>query len=133
VLFRSMDVEVVNWRAIMGAPGITAEQRKSLTDTFEKMVQSKEWAEVLKSRGWDDYFLAGEPFAAFLKEEQSRVGEVLQSVGLVKSCSGMLGSSRRELPRLGCLVSVHGRGECRLSRKSDKERSQRFPRSRVSH
>ena len=69
----------------MGAPGIGAEQRKTLTETFEKMAKSKEWAEVLKSRGWDDYFLAGEPFTAFLKEEQGRVGEVLRSVGLVKS------------------------------------------------
>jgi putative tricarboxylic transport membrane protein len=82
---QGMDVEVVNWRAIMGAPGITAEQRKSLTDTFEKMVKSKEWAELIKARGWEDFYLAGEPFTAFLKEEQARVGEVLRSVGLVKS------------------------------------------------
>ena len=40
--------------------------------------------EVLKARGWDDYYLAGEPFAAFIKEEQARVGEVLRSIGLVK-------------------------------------------------
>ncbi len=82
---QGMDVEVVNWRAIMGAPGITAEQKKALTDTMEKMVKSKEWAELLKSRGWDDYYLAGDAFTAFLKEEQGRVGEVLRSVGLVKS------------------------------------------------
>jgi putative tricarboxylic transport membrane protein len=82
---QGMDVEVVNWRAIMGAPGITAEQKKALTDTMEKMVKSKEWAELLKSRGWDDYYLAGDAFTTFLKEEQGRVGEVLRSVGLVKS------------------------------------------------
>jgi len=81
---QGMDVEVVNWRAIMGAPGITAEQRKTLTDTFEKMVKSKEWAELLKARGWDDYYLSGDPFTSFLKEEQVRVAEVLRSVGLVK-------------------------------------------------
>ena len=81
---QGMDVEVVNWRAIMGAPGITAEQRKLLTDTFEKMVKSKEWAELLKARGWDDYYLSGDPFTTFLKEEQVRVAEVLRSVGLVK-------------------------------------------------
>ena len=81
---QGMDVEVVNWRAIMGAPGITADQRKGLTDTFEKMVKSKEWAELLKARGWDDYYLSGEPFTTFLKEEQVRVAEVLRSVGLVK-------------------------------------------------
>lgn len=80
-----MDVEVVNWRAIMAGPGITADQRKALTDTMHKLVKSKEWTETLKQKGWDDYYLAGEPFGAFLKDEQARVGEVLKSVGLVKS------------------------------------------------
>lgn len=82
---QGMDVEVVNWRAVMGAPGITAEQRRALADMFEKMSKSKEWADVLKARGWENYHLSGEPFAAFLKEEQARVGEILRSVGLVKS------------------------------------------------
>ena len=82
---QGIDVEVVNWRAIMAGPGITAEQRNALTDTIQKLVKSKEWTETLKQKGWDDYYLAGEPFGAFLKEEQARVGEVLRSVGLVKS------------------------------------------------
>ncbi|WP_201862831.1 Bug family tripartite tricarboxylate transporter substrate binding protein [Microvirga soli] len=82
---QGLDVEVVNWRAIVAGPGITAEQKKSLTDTVEKVVKSKEWAEILKQRGWEDFYLAGEPFTAFLKEEQVRVGDVLKSVGLVKS------------------------------------------------
>jgi putative tricarboxylic transport membrane protein len=82
---QGMDVEVVNWRAIMGAPGITADERKALTDMIEKMTKAKEWAEILKQRGWEDFYLAGEPFTAFLKEDQNRVGEVLRSVGLVKS------------------------------------------------
>ncbi|MET0741930.1 MAG: tripartite tricarboxylate transporter substrate binding protein [Microvirga sp.] len=82
---QGMDVEVVNWRAVMAAPGITADQRKALSDTIEKVVTSKEWAEVLKARGWEDYYLPGEPFKTFLKDEQTRVGDVLKSVGLVKS------------------------------------------------
>ena len=50
------------------------------------MSKSKDWTEVLKTRGWDDDVLADEPFTAFLKEEeQGWVGEVLRSVGLVKS------------------------------------------------
>ena len=81
---QGLDVEVVNWRAVMAAPGITPEQRKALSDTIEKMARSKEWAELLKARGWDDYYLSGEAFQAFLKDEQVRVGEVLKSVGLVK-------------------------------------------------
>lgn len=82
---QGMDVEVVNWRAIMAGPGITAEQRKALTDTVEKVVKSKEWAEILKQRGWEDFYLAGAPFETFLEEEQVRVGDVLRSIGLVKS------------------------------------------------
>jgi putative tricarboxylic transport membrane protein len=82
---QGMDVEVVNWRAIMGAPGITADERKALTDMIEKLTKAKEWAEILKQRGWENFYLAGKPFTAFLKEEQNRVGEVLRSVGLVKS------------------------------------------------
>nr|WP_255726571.1 tripartite tricarboxylate transporter substrate binding protein [Microvirga sp. ACRRW] len=82
---QGMDVEVVNWRAIMAPPGITADQKKAITDIMDKLVKSKEWAEILKQRGWEDFYLAGDPFTAFLKEEQVRVGDVLRSVGLVKS------------------------------------------------
>ena len=82
---QGMDVEMVNWRAVVAGPGLTPEQRAALTDTIERMAKSKEWADVLKARGWEDYYLGGEPFAAFLKEEQVRVGDVLRSVGLVKS------------------------------------------------
>jgi putative tricarboxylic transport membrane protein len=39
---QGMDVEVVNWRAIMAGPGITDEQRKTLSDTVEKLAKSKE-------------------------------------------------------------------------------------------
>jgi putative tricarboxylic transport membrane protein len=52
---------------------------------IDKLVKSKEWAEILKQRGWEDFYLAGAPFEAFLKEEQARVGDVLKSIGLVKS------------------------------------------------
>lgn len=82
---QGVNVEIVNWRAIMGAPGISADQRKALTDVIEAAVKSPEWQETLKQRGWDDYYLAGDAFASFLKEEQNRVGEILRSIGLMKS------------------------------------------------
>ena len=82
---QGMDVELMNWRSVVAAPGITPEQRKTLADAVEKTVKSKEWAELLKARGWEDYYLPGDQFAAFLKTEQARVGDVLKSIGLVKS------------------------------------------------
>src|SRR5262245_38737179 len=80
---QGLDAEVVNWRAIMAGPAISPDQRTALSGLIEKMIRSKEWAELLKARGWDDYHLAGEPFRAFLKEEETRLAEVLKSVGLV--------------------------------------------------
>jgi putative tricarboxylic transport membrane protein len=82
---QGIDLEITNWRSVVAAPGITPEQRKALTDTIDKMAKSKEWQEILKQKGWDDAYLSGNAFAAFLKEEQARVAEVLKSVGLVKS------------------------------------------------
>jgi putative tricarboxylic transport membrane protein len=82
---QGMDVEVVNWRSVVAPPGITAEQRKALAAVVEKTVKSKEWAELIKAKGWDDYYLPGDQFAAFLKTEQARVGDVLRTIGLVKS------------------------------------------------
>jgi putative tricarboxylic transport membrane protein len=38
---QGMDVELVNWRSVVAPPGITPEQRKTLSDTVEKTVKSK--------------------------------------------------------------------------------------------
>ena len=48
-------------------------------------MKSPAWAEVLKQKGWDSAYLSGDAFAAFLKQENARVTEVLKSIGLVKS------------------------------------------------
>jgi putative tricarboxylic transport membrane protein len=82
---QGMDLEITNWRSVVAPPGISPEQRQALIGLMDKMVKSKEWTEILKQKGWDDAFLSGDQFAAFLKQEQARVSEVLKSVGLVKS------------------------------------------------
>ncbi len=82
---QGIDLVITNWRSVVAPPGITAEQKKALTDLITKMVASAAWKDVLKQKGWDDAFLPGEPFEKFLKDEQVRVNNVLKSVGLVKS------------------------------------------------
>lgn len=81
---QGVDVELVNWRGIVGAPGITADQRKALASAVDKTVKSPEWAKVLQTRGWEDAYLPGDQFAAFMKADQVRIKEVLSSIGLVK-------------------------------------------------
>ena len=69
---------------MVAPPGITEAQKKALADVVEKMVRSESWKTILKQKGWDDAYLAGDEFTAFLKQEQTRVAGVLKSVGLVK-------------------------------------------------
>jgi putative tricarboxylic transport membrane protein len=81
---QGVNLELINWRSVVAAPGITPEQKKALSDTIDKMAKSKEWQDVLKQRGWDDAYLPEPAFGDFLKSEQTRVEGVLKSVGLVK-------------------------------------------------
>jgi putative tricarboxylic transport membrane protein len=81
---QGVDLVLTNWRSVMAAPGITAEQKRALSEAIDKMAKSATWKDILKQKGWDDAYLAGDAFTAFLKQEQIRVNEVLKSVGLVK-------------------------------------------------
>jgi putative tricarboxylic transport membrane protein len=81
---QGIDLVIVNWRSVMAAPDLPAERKAALLAAVEKMAKSPAWAAVLKQRGWDDAYLGGDAFAAFLKEEQTRVTDILKSVGLAK-------------------------------------------------
>ena len=82
---QGIDLVIANWRSVVAPPGITPEQKKTLTDAVEKMVKSDAWKEILKQKGWQDAYLGGDAFDDFLKKEIVRVTDVLKSVGLVKS------------------------------------------------
>jgi putative tricarboxylic transport membrane protein len=84
--FKEQGVNLVltNWRSVFGAPGINDAQKKTLGDLVEKMVKSNAWKEVLKQKGWDDAYMAGDDFAKFLASEQIRVADAMKTVGLIK-------------------------------------------------
>lgn len=81
---QGINLELLNWRSVVAAPGITADQKKALVEAIDKMAKSPQWQEILKQRGWDDAYLPSPAFDDFLKSEQTRVTAVLKSVGLVK-------------------------------------------------
>jgi putative tricarboxylic transport membrane protein len=82
---QGVELEIANWRSVVAPPGLSANQKKALVDTVDKMVKSKEWQDILKQKGWDDAYLSGDAFAKQLNEDIARTREVLMSVGLVKS------------------------------------------------
>lgn len=79
-----VNVVIGNWRGLVGPPGMSAAGRTSLIALLDKMHAGKAWAETLKKQGWDDAYLAGDAFSAYIKEENGRIGEILKDVGLVK-------------------------------------------------
>lgn len=73
---------MVNWRGIFAPPGISDEDRQTLSDTFEALNESDAWTEVREARGWSDEFLPTEEFETRLKEEEETVVGLLEELGL---------------------------------------------------
>ena len=46
------------------------------------MHESASWKAELEKRGWVDAFATGEEFGTFLKEQDTQVAELLQTLGL---------------------------------------------------
>jgi putative tricarboxylic transport membrane protein len=82
---QGIDLDIANWRSVVAPPGISDSDKKALLDTVDKMVKSKEWQEILKQKGLENAYLAGDAFAKQLAQDIVRTREVLTSVGLVKS------------------------------------------------
>lgn len=79
-----VDVALMNWRAVFGAPELTPAQRAAIIAALEKMHASKEWQDALKNNGWTDFFRTGDEFSSFLNNEITRIGAVLRDLGLVQ-------------------------------------------------
>lgn len=81
---QGVDVELANWRAVFGAPGINEQQKKDLIATVEKAVNSKTWKDLLAKNGWNDAYLAGDEFKTYLTNEIAKTEQIMTSLGLVK-------------------------------------------------
>jgi putative tricarboxylic transport membrane protein len=79
-----VDVSIQNWRMVAAAPGISAEQKATITADIEKMVNSPAWQKTLTEKGWANTYLAGDAFAAQLKKVTVATGAILKDIGLVK-------------------------------------------------
>jgi putative tricarboxylic transport membrane protein len=76
------DVTTTNWRGIFAAPGVAAVGQRALTNFAAALHANSAWPELLRTRGWDDAFLAGPDFAAFVARDQTETEAVLQELGL---------------------------------------------------
>ncbi|MBP2314925.1 Bug family tripartite tricarboxylate transporter substrate binding protein [Azospirillum soli] len=81
---QGVDVELVNWRAVMAPPNLKPAEKQALDEAVGTAVASDEWQQIAKERGWINLYLPSDRFAAFLKDERARIEGVLTELGLVK-------------------------------------------------
>ncbi|WP_120521786.1 Bug family tripartite tricarboxylate transporter substrate binding protein [Arthrobacter celericrescens] len=77
-----IDLEFTNWRGIVAPPGVSDADRDRIVAALTKMHGTEEWKAALKDHGWTDAFITGEEFSTFLKEQDTRVADVLTKLGL---------------------------------------------------
>ena len=77
-----IDLVFTNWRGVLAPPGLSDEERESLTALIEQMHDSKAWKDALESNGWIDAYATGEEFEKFLKAQDKRVETTLKELGL---------------------------------------------------
>ena len=80
---QGINVEIGNWRGVYAAPGITADQRKALTDMVAKATKSKAWAEALQKNDWTAAWMAGDEFANFVDNDFASLRATMVKAGMV--------------------------------------------------
>ena len=79
---QGVDLTFTNWRGIVAAPDISAEEAQRQIDLITQVHDSEAWQQVLKDQGWTDSFVTGDEFGSFLDQESQRVQGVLGELGL---------------------------------------------------
>ena len=77
------NVVISNWRGVYGAPGITAEQRKTLIDMVTKATQAPAWTQAVQQNGWTPALLTGDAFGKFVDDEFASLRAIMAKSGMV--------------------------------------------------
>ncbi len=81
---QKVNVELGNWRGIFGAPGITKAQRDNLVKMVRSATETPAWKGTLEKLGWTPWFLGGDAYDKFIKEDEKRIAGIIESIGLKK-------------------------------------------------
>jgi putative tricarboxylic transport membrane protein len=80
---QGIQVEIGNWRGVYAAPGITAEQRKTLIAKLNKAIQSAAWAEALAKNNWTPAVLTGDAFGEFVDRDFASLRATMVKSGMI--------------------------------------------------
>jgi putative tricarboxylic transport membrane protein len=75
-------VIVTNWRGVSAHPSLSEAELDKMSEVFDKMVKSPTWKKMLVDKGWNDLYLKRKEYAAFMRDEEARVGAILTDLGM---------------------------------------------------
>lgn len=81
---QGVDVVMSNWRGLMGAAGMSDKGKAIWKERLDKMNASPEWQETLKKRGFDNAYLSGKEFEAFVESEKASWAKAIADIGIGK-------------------------------------------------
>lgn len=79
-----VDLTVMNWRGLVTHPDLGEDERTALDEAVAAMVETPAWAEVLKSRNWENTYAPAADFGTFLADENTRIGDALRQAGVLQ-------------------------------------------------
>ena len=80
---QGIDVEIGNWRGVYGAPGINAEQRKTLINMVLAALKAPSWLEAVEKNNWTPAVLTGDAFGKFVDDDFASLRATMVKSGMV--------------------------------------------------
>ncbi len=77
-----LDVELMNWRAIVAPPDVSDKDRDAIVAVIDKLHDSEGWKTTLDERGWDDFYRTGDDAEKFIAEETTRIKALVKELGV---------------------------------------------------
>jgi putative tricarboxylic transport membrane protein len=77
------NIEIGNWRGVYAPAGLTAAQRKGLTDMVLKATKSKSWAESLEKNNWTPAWMPNPEFDDFVDREFASLRATMVKSGMI--------------------------------------------------
>jgi putative tricarboxylic transport membrane protein len=82
---QGVDVEYVMLRGIFMAPGVTQEQTDYYVELFKKVRETPEWKQLMHDGAFNQTFMSGADYAAWVGKEEQRHKQLMQEAGFLAS------------------------------------------------
>ena len=70
---QGINVEFINWRGLMAAPGISEAQRQELVTIVAQMVKTDQWKDTLEKTAGSTCSWPGDAFKTYVESEQKSI------------------------------------------------------------